>query len=177
MRTVLKPVLAAAFLLFTLSVSAQRSGRTQDPTLNKGEGLSMSRKDLNKMRNQNQNKNARQVDVYMYAASFSLLDSVLYVTDIQFVKDVTVNNKWFIKDRLVFEKQFTDFVAGDGINESFMTSLLFSEKEKQLVKKRARLIKRNKKKNSFRLNEVSEFKFTKPEPEPEPETDSEQVSD
>ena len=87
----------------------------------------MSRKDLNKMRNQNQNKNARQVDVYMYAASFSLLDSVLYVTDIQFVKDVTVNNKWFIKDRLVFEKQFTDFVAGDGINESFMTSLLFSE--------------------------------------------------
>ena len=137
----------------------------------------MSRKDLNKMRNQNQNKNARQVDVYMYAASFSLLDSVLYVTDIQFVKDVTVNNKWFIKDRLVFEKQFTDFVAGDGLNESFMTSLLFSEKEKQLVKKRARLIKRNKKKNGFRLNEVSEFKFTKPEPEPEPETDSEQVSD
>ena len=163
----LKPVLTAALLLFTLSLSAQRSGRaTQDPTLNKGEGLSMSRKDLNKMRNQNQNKNARQVDVYMYAASVSLLDSVLYVSEIQLVKDVTVNNKWFIKDRLAFEKQFTDFVCGDDINESIMTSLLFSEKEKQLIKKRARLIKRNKKKNGYKLYEIPGFKFTVPEPEP-----------
>ena len=118
------------------------------------------------MRNQNQDKNARQVDVYMYAASVSLLDSVLYVSDIQLVKDVTVNNKWFIKDRLVFEKQFTDFVCGNDINESIMTSLLFSEKEKQLIKKRARLIKRNKKKNGYKLYEIPGFKFTVPEPEP-----------
>ena len=163
----LRPVLTAALLLFTLSVSAQRSNRTQDPTLNKGEGLSMSRKELNKMRNQNQEKNARQVDVYMYAASFSILDSVLYVSDIQLVNDVTVNNKWFVKDRLVFEKQFTDYVCGNDINESIMTSLLFSEKEKQLIKKRERLIKRNKKKNRFKLYEIPDFKFVKPEPEPD----------
>jgi hypothetical protein len=163
----LRPVLTAALLLFTLSVSAQRSNRTQDPTLNKGEGLSMSRKELNKMRNQNQEKNARQVDVYMYAASFSILDSVLYVSDIQLVNDVTVNNKWFVKDRLVFEKQFTDYVCGNDINESIMTSLLFSEKEKQLIKKKERLIKRNKKKNRFKLYEIPDFKFVKPEPEPD----------
>ena len=163
----LRPVLTAALLLFTLSVSAQRSNRTQDPTLNKGEGLSMSRKELNKMRNQNQEKNARQVDVYMYAASFSILDSVLYVSDIQLVNDVTVNNKWFVKDRLVFEKQFSDYVCGNDINESIMTSLLFSEKEKQLIKKRERLIKRNKKKNRFKLYEIPDFKFVKPEPEPD----------
>lgn len=169
----LRPVLTAALLLFTLSVSAQRSGRTQDPTLNKGEGLSMNRKDLNKMRNQNQEKNARQVDVYMYAASFSLLDSVVYVSDIQLVKDVTVYNKWFIKDRLVFEKQFTDYVSGTDINESIMTSLLFSEKEKQLIKKRARVIKRNNKKNRFKLYEIPDFKFVKPEPEPEQEPEAE----
>ncbi|MBO7437734.1 MAG: hypothetical protein J6T97_07965 [Bacteroidaceae bacterium] len=168
MKTVLKPVLAAAFLLFTLSVSAQRSGKTQDPTLNKGEGLEMSRKDLAKMRNQNQDKNARQVDVYMYASSFSLLDSALFVTDIQFVEGVTVNNKWFIKDRLVFEKQFTDYIVGKDVEGSYMTSLNFAEKEKKLIKKRARLIKRNKKKNGFKLNEISEFRFSKPEPEPEP---------
>ena len=153
----------AAFLLFTLSVSAQRSRRGQDPTLNAGEGLEMSRKDLDKMRNQNQDKNARQVDAYMYAASFSILDSAVFVSDIQLVKDVTVNNKWFVKDRLVFEKQFTDYVAGGDLNESYMTSLVFSEKEKQLIKKRARLIKRNKRKNRFKLIEVSDFKFSKPE--------------
>ena len=71
----------------------------------------MSRKDLAKMRNQKQDKNSRQVDVYMFATSFSILDSILYVSDIQLVNDVTVNNKWFIKERLVFEKQFADFVT------------------------------------------------------------------
>lgn len=126
----------------------------------------MSRKDLDKMRNQNQEKNSRQVDVYMYAASFSLLDSALFVSDIQLVNDVTVNNKWFVKDRLVFEKQFTDHVTGSDANEIYMTSLLFSEKEKKLIKKRERLIKRNKKKNGFKLFEVSDFKFSKPDPEP-----------
>ena len=128
----------------------------------------MNRKDLAKMRNQNQEKNSRQVDVYMYVASFSLLDSTLFVTDIQFVKDVTVNNKWFIKDRLAFEKQFTDYIVGKDVEGSYMTSLLFAEKEKKLIRKKARLIKRNKKKNGFKLNEVSGFKFSKPEPEAEP---------
>jgi hypothetical protein len=64
----------------------------------------------------------------------------------------------------VYEKQFTDHVAGGDLNESYMTSLVFSEKEKQLVRKRARLIKRNKRKNGFKLFEVSDFKFSKPEP-------------
>ncbi len=166
MRTVLKPVIATAFLLFSLSLSAQRSGRSQDPTLNKGEGLEMNRKDLAKMRNQNQEKNSRQVDVYMYVASFSLLDSALFVSDIQFVRDVTVNNKWFVKDRLAFEKQFSDYVVGSDENESYMSSLFFSDKEKKLIRKRGKLIRRNRKKNGFRLYEVTDFKFVKPDTEP-----------
>ena len=164
MRTVFRPVVVAAFLLFALPVFAQRSDRSQDPTLNRGEGLEMSRKDLAKMRNQKQDKNSRQVDVYMFATSFSILDSILYVSDIQLVNDVTVNNKWFIKERLVFEKQFADFVVDADENESYMTSLLFSEKEKKLVKKRERLIKRNKKKNGFKLITAPDFKFSAPEP-------------
>lgn len=166
MRTALRPIILAAFLLFTLSVSAQRSNRTKDPTLNKGEGLEMSRKDLDKMRNQNQNKNSRQVDAYMFAASFSLLDSVFFVSDIQLVRNVTVNNKWFVKDRLAFEKQFTDFITGSDEDETYMTSLLFSDKKKKLIKQRERLIKRTKKKNGFKLNQISAFQFTVPDPEP-----------
>ena len=163
MRTVLIPILMVAFVLIALPVSAQRSGRTKDPTLNKGEGLEMSRKDLDKMRNQKQEKNARQVNVYMFAASFSVLDSVLFVSDIQYVNDVTVNNKWFVKERLAFEKQFTDFVVGTGDEaESFMTSLQFSEKEKKLQKNRARLIKRSQKKNGFKMHQIPGFKFENP---------------
>jgi len=165
----LRPVLAAAFILFALPISAQRSGRTQDPTLNKGEGLEMSRKDLDKMRNQNQDKNSRQVDVYMFATSFSLLDSVIFVSDIHMVNDVTVNNKWFIKDRMAYEKQFSEYVIAAGGDESYMSSLLFSEKQKKLVKQRERLIKRNKKKIGLKIVQVSDFQFSKPEPVQDPD--------
>ena len=62
MRTVFKPIVAAAFLVFSLPLYAQRSG-VKDPTLNRGEGLEMTRSDLDKMRNQSQDKNSRQVDI------------------------------------------------------------------------------------------------------------------
>lgn len=161
MRPIKRTVLAALMLIFTLSVSAQRSGRTGDPTLNKGEGLEKTRADLSKMRNQNQNKNSRLVDVYMFAASFSLLDSVIYISDIQKVDNVIVNNKWFIKERSTFESQFTDHISAD-LNESQLTSLYYSEKLKKMQKSRARLIKRNAKKNGFYLYQVSDFKFVNP---------------
>ena len=159
--TVTKPALLATFLLLSLSLAAQRSGRTKDPTLNKGEGLEMTRSDLDKMRNQNQNKNARQVDVYMFAASFSLLDSVLYVSDIQKVNDVVVNNRWFIKQRSEYESQFTTHI-GAGDEESLLTSLYYSEKLKKITKRRSALIKRNARKNRFLLINVQGFSFSKP---------------
>ena len=164
MRAVLKPILTATLLLVALSLSAQRSGRTQDPTLNKGEGLEKTRSDLDKMRNNNQDKKSRNVDLYMFAASFSVLDSVLYVSEIQKVNDVIVNNKWFVKERAAFEEQFTERVR-IGDDESLLTSLYFSEKSKKVIKSRARLIKRNGKKNKFSLIEVSGFSFSNPQSE------------
>ena len=164
MRTVFKPLFAAALLLVALPLSAQRSG-TKDPTLNRGEGLSVTRNDLDKMRNQNQDKNSRQVDIYIYAASFSLIDSVLYVSDIQKLTDVTVNNKWFLKDRSAFEKQFTQYVSV-GSDESQLTTVVFSEKPKKVQRSRNTLIKRNSKKNRFALKEISDFSFTKVSAEP-----------
>jgi hypothetical protein len=161
MSTVLKPTILVAFLILSLTVSAQRSGRTGDPTLNKGEGLERTRNDLDKMRNQNQDKNARQLNLYMFGASFSLLDSVLYISEISEVDDVTVNNKWFIKDRSSFESQFTDRVKTDN-DDSMLTSVYFSEKEKKVAKRRSRLVKRNAKKNKFLLIKVSDFTFSRP---------------
>ena len=121
----------------------------------------MTRSDLDKMRNQNQNKNARQVDVYMFAASFSILDSVLYVSDIQKVNDVVVNNRWFIKQRSEYESQFTAHI-GAGDEESLLTSLYYSEKLKKITKRRSALIKRNARKNRFLLINVQGFSFSKP---------------
>lgn len=166
MRPVFKPFLAVLMLMLSLSASAQRSGRTNDPTLNRGEGLEKTRDDLSKMRNQSQNKNSRQENIYIFAASFSLIDSVLFVSDVQKVDDVIVNNKWFVKERASFETQFTDHVRG-GFNESYLTSIYFSEKSQKMNKRRAKLIKRNARKNGFNLVQVSDFKFVNPDPQAE----------
>ena len=159
MRVSLKPVLVAVMLLSALSVSAQRSGRTKDPTLNRGEGLEMSRSDLDKMRNQNQDKNSRIVDIYIFGASFSLLDSVLYVSYPQKMENVTVNNKRFLKGRADLEKQYADYLS-NGAESSQMSTIYFSEKLEKLEKSRARLIKRNSRKNRFALGQMPEFQFT-----------------
>lgn len=159
MRTVLKPVLAVAFLLFVLPLSAQRSGVTQDPTLNRGEGLERSRSDLEKMRNQNQDKRGKVVDLYMFAASYSMLDSVMYVSEVQLVNNLSVFNKWFLRNRSDYEKQFNSFAAQER-SELYIPVIYFAEKEKKLIKQRAALIKRNKKKMGFYLVEVDDFRFS-----------------
>ena len=92
--------------MFALPLFAQRSAITKDPTLNRGEGLETTRDDLEKMRNKSQDKNARVADLYMFAAAYSLIDSVLYVSALQLVKNLTVYNKWVLRNRSAFEKQF-----------------------------------------------------------------------
>lgn len=160
MRTAFKVVFTTALLFLSLTVSAQRSGRTKDPTLNKGEGLEVTRSDLDKMRNKSQDKNSRQVDIYMFAASFSLIDSVLYISNIQKIDNVTVNNKWFVKDRVEYEAQFTNHVSAvEGLQ---LTSVTFSDKEKKVIRQRSKLIRRNAKKNRFVLRDVYDFRFSTP---------------
>ncbi|MGX8689703.1 MAG: hypothetical protein ACSW76_03555 [Bacteroidaceae bacterium] len=124
----------------------------------------MTRSDLDKMRNQNQDKNSKKVDIYMFGASFSILDSVLYVSYTQKMDSVTVNNRWFLKDRASFEKQFTFFVEGreDGTH---MSTVYYSDKLKTIEKRRERLINRNARRNGFKLKQVPEFRFTNNIPE------------
>ncbi|MBR5935475.1 MAG: hypothetical protein IKZ89_04935 [Bacteroidaceae bacterium] len=159
MRTVLKPIVAVAFLLFVLPLSAQRSGATKDPTLNRGEGLEKSRSDLEKMRNQNQDKKGKVVDLYMFAASYSLLDSVMYVSDVQFVEGLTVFNRWFLRNRSDYEKQFNSFAAQEHY-ELYIPVIYFAESEKKLIRQREALIKRNKRKMGLYLVEVDDFQFS-----------------
>ena len=159
MRALFKPVVLAVMLLSAFSVSAQRSGRSQDPTLNRGQGLEMNRSDLDKMRNQNQDKNSRVVDIYIFGASFSILDSVVYVSYTQKMDTVSVNNKRFLKGRAELEKQFSNFVS-NGPEDSQMAVIYFSEKLKTVEKSRARLIRRNARRNKFSLVEIPEFRFT-----------------
>ena len=75
------------------------------------------------------------------------------------MENVTVNNKRFLKGRADLEKQYADYL-NNGAESSQMSTIYFSEKLEKLEKSRARLIKRNSKKNRFDLVQMPEFQFT-----------------
>lgn len=162
MRRCIGSIILFLALISSLPVSAQRSGRIQDPTLNRGDGLTVNRKDLLEKKNSKQDRKSRQVDLYMFAASYSLVDSLLFISDVQKVNDVTLNNKWFLVDRSKFEAQYADFLGAE-FNETLISVVYFSEKEKKMIRKRAGVLKRNGKKIHYELELTPEFLFSKPE--------------
>lgn len=128
--------------------------------LEAGQGLKMDRKDLDKMRNDNQDKKSKTVDVYLAAVSYSIVDSVMFVSDIQKMDDETVNNRWFLINRQAYENQFSAFVS-DGKDETMLSFLYFSSKSADVEKKVRHLLKRNSKTNEFEVKKIGgEFSFT-----------------
>ena len=161
MRLSLKPFLIIFAFLLSMPASSQRSGRTKDPTLNPGQGLEVSREELSSIRNNNQDKNARQVDLYMFGICYSVLDSTLFISDVRLVQNAVVNNKWFLKNRNEYENQFREFVSGT-YDDSMIPVIYFSDNKKRVVRQRETLLKRNKKKVGFEKIEVRGFDFKVP---------------
>jgi len=150
-----------AFLLSVLmpaAVLAQAPDRTQSPVLGVGQGLQMSRGNLEKMRNNKQDVAHQQLDVFIFGISFSLVDSVMFVSDVQELKSESVNNRWFLKNRQGYENQFSSFVT-DGNDETMVTFVYFSNKEKRVVRKLDAILRKNARNNAFPVSKASGFKF------------------
>ena len=151
----------ACLLVFAASsyCYAQTPDRTQSPVLQPGEGLTRSRKDVESIRNDNQDKRARQTVVYVCALSFSPVDSVMFISNIQKIEQTIVRNRWFLEDRAVLERKFEDYVR-DRAGNLQLSSLFFSEKEKKVLKQRERIIRKNNKKKRFKVQYTgADFRF------------------
>jgi len=140
------------------AVLAQVPDRTQSPVLGAGDGLRMSRSSLERMKNNKQDFAQQQLDVFIFGVSFSLVDSVMFVSDIQKLQSESVNNRWFMKNRQGYENQFSSFVT-DGNDETMVTFVCFSDKEKKTVRKLDRILKKNAKGNGFPVTKASDFRF------------------
>ncbi len=100
------------------------------------------------------------LDVYMFGAAYSMIDSVLVISDIQRMEQVRVSNKWFLTDRKDFESQFDDYVSQQ-YGTSALAFVTFSPKEKPVLKQRERLIRKARKKSGYTLSYPgSAFHFT-----------------
>ena len=119
----------------------------------------MSKKDVESIRNDGQDKKAKTTDVYVCAISFSPVDSTMYISNIQKIEQVVVKNKWFIDNRQALEQEFDDYVK-DKAGDLQYSSLFFSEKEKRVLKQRERIIRKNNKKKRFNMRYTgADFKF------------------
>jgi len=138
---------------------AQTPDRTKSPVLQPGEGLTRTQKDVESMRNDNQDKKARRTDVYVCALSFSPVDSVMYISNIQKIEQTVVRNRWFLEERSLLEQKFEDYVRERAGNLQ-LSSLFFSEKEKKVLKQRERIIRINNKKKRFKVQYTgADFRF------------------
>lgn len=149
--------LSVALLMLPTLICAQNHGGS--PVLQPGQGLETTRKDLAETHNNKQEKRTEQVDVYMFAVSYSLIDSTMYISDVQFMPDETLNNHWFLKNRQGYENQFSAYVT-DGNDESQLAFLYFSEKKEKVTRKIERIMKRNAKTNNFPITRVGSGNFT-----------------
>lgn len=151
------------FLSLVLSTAwalAQAPQRSIDPTLNRGEGLTMTQRQIEEMRGDGQNKRTAQKDIWVFGVTFSQIDSTVYVSDVQLMKDMIVSNGWFLYNRAELESQLQDWLVEMTGVASPLTTLYFHEKQKRMDNKRARLIKKLKKKGALRfLEPLGRFSF------------------
>ena len=94
----------------------------------------------------------------MFAIAFSHLDSVVYTTAVQKMENEVVNNGYFLENRSKYESLLLDYMYRMG-ETNRMAVLYFDEKEKKVVKKKQKVLKRIKKHHSYSVGELLDFSF------------------
>jgi len=104
----------------------------------------------------------RQTKVYMFGFGTSFLDSVAYVTDIQLVDSVTIDDQSkFLQDRALYGIQFQTYFK-DSLQKDNMTSVVFfNEKKKKIEKVYSKICKKYRANPSLRFSILDSdvFKF------------------
>lgn len=102
-------------------------------------------------------------ELYMFGYAFSFNDSTLYITPIQKVENVWVQQRnGFVIERETYSRQLQSYFEKDGIKD-MTCGISFSKKEKKIIKKFNKLKERYiKKVKHIRVINLSEgdFAFT-----------------
>ena len=97
--------------------------------------------------------------------SFSLVDSMVFITDMQLVDSITIEKKTkFLVDRQLYSFQFQRYLEGAYKGGPYVPSVFFSPSRKKMERKYLSLHKRYVQSKDLRmiLVDISQFRF-KPE--------------
>jgi hypothetical protein len=163
MSTFKNKFVGSLFLLISLNSFSQTvNNRSVNPIMNPTEGLTASREDVNSKYSNKKIKNADTVSVYIFAVSFSFMDSTLFISNIQKVDDAVVYNNTFLAGITSYEQQFGNYVEQLG-NNSQIPVVYFSKREKAIQKRYKTAARRSSKKLKLGITEVGNgFSFSTP---------------
>ena len=107
-------------------------------------------------------KKVVQKPVYMIGVSFSLVDSMVFITDMQLVDSITIEKKTkFLVDRQLYSFQFQRYLEGAYKGGPYVPSVFFSPSRKKMERKYLSLHKRYVQSKDMRmiLVDISQFRF------------------
>lgn len=101
----------------------------------------------------------KQVPMYMFGYAASFKDSTAYITSIQRLDTVTIDQKTkFLKDRNLYSYQLQQYITNTYGQEDVFTAVFYDTKPAKLEKKVATVMGKSDKDNSLRLKAL-DFRF------------------
>ena len=107
-------------------------------------------------------KKVVQKPVYMIGVGISLLDSAVFITDMQLVDSVSVEKKTkFLKDRQLYSFQLQNYLEAAYKGGPYVPSVFFNTNRKKMERQYLSLHKRYVQSKDFRmiLVDISQFRF------------------
>lgn len=104
----------------------------------------------------------KQKKIYMFGISINFIDSVTYLTDIQFLEPVYIESKTgFLYDRSIYSQQLQIWVENTKNQPNTTCTVFFSDSQAKLKKKMEKIRDKFYKDQTTILKElnVGEFKF------------------
>lgn len=99
-------------------------------------------------------------DLYVFAISFSFSDSIMYMSSVQKLENMTIREKYFLDERADLAGQFKKWVEEETSSQQIAT-LYYFDKKKKADAKYSKVCERAIKKHGGTIVTVPDFWFTK----------------
>lgn len=149
--------LSLLVLVLALAAPAAFARKRQDKAVTLGDKKKNTQVEARRI--EREMKPADTLSVYAYAASFSFADSVLYLTDVQYIDKAPISNGSYFRDREYYSNQFKEYLEYSTGSLMQISAVFFSEKEKKASKLYSKTQQRCLKKHQYQIEHVGSDRF------------------
>lgn len=107
-------------------------------------------------------KDKNDYGVWLAGVAASFTDSLVYITDIQYLDSASFNPNGLLNGRPQYSLQLKDYLEQHGTLQHRTCFMFFNKKKKKLEKEMAKLRRSYQKSDNLSVNGLEDFKFTVP---------------